>query len=93
MLRCFQIKLWRKNKLAKIHIAVDTGMGRIGFLPTREQAKEVHRITKLEGVKIVGIFTHFATADEKDKSYANLQIKRFNEFNVYLEELGVTIYL
>ncbi|HAK41838.1 MAG TPA: alanine racemase [Clostridium sp.] len=85
-------KAVKKDRLAKIHIAVDTGMGRIGFLPTREQAKEVHRITKLEGVKIVGIFTHFATADEKDKSYANLQIKRFNEFNVYLEELGVTIY-
>jgi alanine racemase len=85
-------KAVKKDRLAKIHIAVDTGMGRIGFLPTREQAKEVHRITKLEGVKVVGIFTHFATADEKDKSYANLQIKRFNEFNVYLEELGVTIY-
>lgn len=90
--RILSSKAMEKNKLAKIHIAVDTGMGRIGFLPTREQAKEVHRITELEGVKIEGIFTHFATADEKDKSYANLQIKRFNEFNIYLEELGITIY-
>lgn len=90
--RILSNKAMKKNKIAKIHIAVDTGMGRIGFLPTREQAKEVHRITELEGVKIEGIFTHFATADEKDKSYANLQIKRFNEFNIYLEELGITIY-
>ncbi len=37
----------KKNSIAKIHIAVDTGMGRIGFLTTREQAREVHRITKL----------------------------------------------
>jgi alanine racemase len=80
-----------KNKVSKIHIAVDTGMGRIGFLPTREQAMEVHRITNLKGIRIVGIFTHFATADEKNKDYANLQIKRFNEFNLYLEELGVGI--
>ncbi|GAA0772727.1 alanine racemase [Clostridium subterminale] len=80
-----------KNNIAKIHIAIDTGMGRIGFLTTREQAREVHRITKLKGVRIVGIFTHFATADEEDKTYANFQIEKFNEFNKYLEELGVNI--
>ncbi|WP_346847684.1 alanine racemase [uncultured Clostridium sp.] len=81
----------KKNSIAKIHIAVDTGMGRIGFLTTREQAREVHRITKLKGVRIVGIFTHFATADEKDKTYASFQIEKFNIFNIYLEELGVII--
>lgn len=81
----------KKNNIAKIHIAVDTGMGRIGFLTTREQAREVHRITKLKGVRIVGIFTHFATADEKDKTYTNFQIERFNIFNKYLEELDVII--
>lgn len=81
----------KKNKIAKIHIAVDTGMGRIGFLTTIEQAQEVHKISKLPSVKIVGIFTHFATADEKDKKYTELQIERFKKFNRWLEALGVYI--
>ena len=81
----------KKNKIAKIHIAVDTGMGRIGFLTTIEQAQEVHKISKLPSVKIVGIFTHFATADEKDKKYTELQIERFKKFNSWLEDLGVYI--
>lgn len=81
------------KKTAKIHIAVDTGMGRIGFLTTREEAEEVHKIKELPGVELVGIFTHFATADEKNKEYTNLQIKRFNEFNKHLEDLGINIPL
>lgn len=83
----------KENKTAKIHIAVDTGMGRIGFLTTIEQAQEVHRINELSNTEIVGIFTHFATADEKNKEYTNLQIKRFNKFNEYLESLGINIPL
>lgn len=81
------------NKTAKVHIAVDTGMGRIGFLTTREEAEKVHKIKELSSVELVGIFTHFATADEKNKEYTNLQIKRFNEFNKFLEDLGINIPL
>ncbi|MEG0307807.1 MAG: alanine racemase [Clostridium sp.] len=80
-----------RNAVVKIHIAVDTGMRRIGFSPTRDNANEVLRIYKLEGISIVGIFTHFATADEVDKGYTNIQIERFNKFNDYIKELGVNI--
>ncbi|MEG1256131.1 alanine racemase [Clostridium sp.] len=89
--KCLSKVAVKKNTIAKIHIAVDTGMRRVGFLTTIEQAKEVHRITKLPGISVAGIFTHFATADEKEKDYTNVQIERFNRFNKYLEELGVII--
>lgn len=81
----------RKNAKVKIQIAVDTGMGRIGFLTTQEEAMEVKKISELPGIEIEGMFTHFATADEKDKEYSFLQLKRFKEFDEYLKELGVDI--
>lgn len=87
------VKAVKLNKTAKIHIAVDTGMGRIGFLTTRKEAEEVHKIKNLPNIELAGIFTHFATADEKNKEYTNMQIKRFNEFNKHLEELGINIPL
>ncbi len=78
---------------AKIHIAVDTGMGRIGFLPTEESADVVSRITKLPGIVVEGLFTHFAKADEEDKSYTKQQLERFDTFVYLLEERGVRIPL
>lgn len=81
----------RKNTKARIHIAVDTGMSRIGFLTTREDAREVIKISKLPGIEIVGMFTHFAAADEEDKEYTFLQLNRFNKFDEYLKEDGVNI--
>lgn len=81
----------KRNTKVKIHIAVDTGMSRIGFLTNHKDAKEVEKISKLPGVEIVGMFTHFAVADEKDKDYTFLQLERFNSFDQYLKELGVEI--
>ena len=52
------------GKKAKIHIALDTGMGRIGFIPNEESIKAVEKIASLKGIDIIGIFTHFSTADE-----------------------------
>lgn len=83
----------KKNKVIKIHIAVDTGMGRIGFLPTDENVKKVCEINKLKGLEILGIFTHFATADEKDKEYTHLQFKKMKDFIEKLEKNNVNIPL
>ncbi|MBX4263616.1 alanine racemase [Clostridium estertheticum] len=69
-----------ENKIARIHIALDTGMGRIGFLPNDESVQEVYKISLLPNVIIEGIFCHFSTADEKDKTYTNIQVKKFDEF-------------
>lgn len=81
------------GKKAKIHIAVDTGMGRIGFLPNEESINQVYEISKLEGIEIVGAFTHFASADESDKEYTKEQFKKFKWFFDNLAERGVNIKL
>ena len=52
------------GKTAKMHIALDTGMGRIGFHPDENSLKEIERIAKLPGIEIEGMFTHFARADD-----------------------------
>lgn len=79
------------NKTGYIHIKVDSGMGRIGFLPTDESVDDIIKISKLPNVKVEGIFTHFATADETDKSYTNLQYDRFMSVINKLEERGLAI--
>lgn len=79
------------EKNAIIHIKLDTGMGRIGFLPTEKSVQEVVEISKLPNVTVEGIFTHFSKADEKDKEYANRQFEIFCEFNDRLSENGLDI--
>lgn len=70
-----------KNKVqAKIHIKIDTGMGRIGFLPNDESAEEIYKISRLPNIIIEGIFSHFSTADEKNKEYSHEQLNKFNMF-------------
>lgn len=81
----------RINETAKIHISVDTGMGRIGFLPTKENALEVLKISKLPNIEIVGLFTHFAVADEKNKEYTKKQVEKYNYFYNLLVEEGINI--
>lgn len=80
-----------ENKIAKIHIALDTGMGRIGFLPNDESVEEVCKISKLPNIFIEGLFCHFSTADEKDKTYTNIQVKKFDNFYEKLKEKKVYI--
>lgn len=79
------------GKKAKVHIAVDTGMGRIGFLPNEKSIKDVVEISKLKGIDIEGIFTHFSTSDEEDKTYTNEQFNKFKRFNEELNKNGVDI--
>lgn len=69
-----------ENKTAKIHIALDTGMGRIGFLPNDESVQEVYKISKLPNIVIEGLFCHFSTADEKDKTYTYTQVEKYDDF-------------
>ena len=73
----------------KVHIAVDTGMNRIGFEPVRESALTVRKISELPRVTVEGVFTHFARADENDKTRAYEQLSRINAFVDMLEEEGV----
>lgn len=78
------------NKFANIHIKIDTGMSRLGFLPTNETIKEILKINELPFIKITGIFTHFSTSDEIDKSFSINQFDTFTEFTKKLEQNGIS---
>ena len=81
----------RQGKTARFHIAVDTGMGRIGLEPTAESADVCKAMTQLPNVIAEGIFSHFATADCADLSRAQAQAQRFREFLALLEARNVHI--
>jgi alanine racemase len=81
----------RLSKNVKIHINVDTGMGRIGFLPNRQSEKDIYRISKLPNIIIEGLYSHFSTADEKDKSYSKEQFKKYFNFYNRLNYKGIKI--
>ncbi len=79
------------GRKAVIHVAVDTGMSRIGLIPSDESADIVRVISELEGIEIEGIFTHFARADETDLTSARSQFGKFREFTDTLKAKGIDI--
>jgi len=79
------------KKRVKIHIKIDTGMGRVGFMPGYSAVKNVVEISKLPGIIVEGLFTHFASADERDKSYTYMQFERFMSICNELSRIGVHI--
>lgn len=70
----------RLGKKAIVHIKVDTGMSRIGVQPFDDGFDFVKKAIDMENILVEGIFTHFARADEKDKSFANEQFELFTSF-------------
>jgi alanine racemase len=81
----------KAGKAVEVLIAVETGMGRIGFMPSKESVNEIIGINNLPNIRIKGIFSHFSSADEKDKSYTFQQIENFNRFYQDLEAAGISI--
>ena len=81
----------KNGKTAFIHLAVDTGMGRIGMKPDKASADMAERMSRLPGLRIEGMFTHFARADEADKAAYEAQYQAYLRFLGYLEERGVAI--
>lgn len=81
----------KMNKTAKIHIKVETGMNRLGFLPTGENADIVKLISQMSNLYIEGAYTHFARADERDKTAARKQADRYFSFIDMLEKRGINI--
>jgi len=79
------------NKKATIHIKIDSGMGRIGFLPKESSADEIVRISRLSNLNVEGMFTHFATADEADKGYTKIQYNRYMNMVNMLKSRGLDI--
>ena len=81
----------KAGKKALVHIAVDTGMGRIGITPDEEGLLFVKKAIECKNITVEGMFSHFARADEEDKTAASLQLKRFKDFLHMLNEEGIEI--
>lgn len=79
----------REGMTAYMHIKLDTGMTRLGFDVSEESMETIHRISTLKNVCMEGIFTHFAKADETDKSFTQKQIRDFLWMTNGLKNKGV----
>jgi alanine racemase len=90
------------GKAIRAHLKVDTGMGRLGLLPdsglfnaeknpAENAVNEAESIARLPGLELEGIYTHFATADGSDKTYAKKQFEIFTDFLNRLQNTGFTI--
>ncbi len=76
------------NQTAYVHVKVDSGMGRLGLLPP-EVLPFMQQISRLPRLKVEGMYTHFATADEADLTHARNQLRCFNEVLSQLDEAGL----
>ena len=81
----------QQGKTAAFHIAVDTGMSRIGFQATEADADICAEIAKLPGLHMEGLFSHFATADCADLTRSHVQAEKFDRFYEMLQERGVEV--
>ena len=83
----------KKGKKAKVHIALDTGMSRIGFPLSEASAEAIKQITELPFIDAEGVFSHFAKADMEGDSYSDEQKRLFDGFLQRLSDMGVNIPL
>ena len=81
----------RVGKRAVVHVKVDTGMSRIGIRSKEEALDFIEYLNGLQGIYVEGIFTHFAKADNKDKTATTLQYDRFKEILAELENRNISI--
>ncbi len=75
---------------AKIHIKVDTGMGRLGFAADDLSVQQIRTLADLSFLRIEGIFTHFSKADDADESYTKEQLRQFQDFVAKLKAAGIS---
>jgi alanine racemase len=80
------------GKIAKVHLKVDTGMGRLG-IPPSEVISFINQLNILKWVELEGIYTHFATADDENSDYFQDQLHQFEEILQQLEQIGIEIPL
>lgn len=83
----------KMGKKAIVHIKVDTGMSRIGFSCDSAGVKEAETLKDMAGIEIEGIFSHFAKADEYDKTSAKEQFDNMTWFISELEKKGISFKL
>ena len=86
------------GKPLDVHLKVDTGMGRVGMIvhgnpmdkeARQVQIREIEKIARLPGIRLKGVYTHFAAADSRDKTYTSGQIASFDSLLADLEKQGI----
>lgn len=75
----------------QVHVKIDSGMGRLGMLHAAEAVSFIRELRQLPHVEVEGLFTHYATADERNKSYTLEQYRRFQEVVGALCKEGIEI--
>lgn len=78
-----------RERAVKVHLKVDSGMNRIGFQPNSASLDDIAAISRLPALELEGIFTHFASADEADKTYTRQQFQNYAWVVKGLEERGI----
>lgn len=81
----------RYGKRLDVHVKVDTGMSRVGCFPCEAADGFIRQIASLPGLTMTGLFTHFATADQRDQEYARNQLTQFLSLVQRLESQGITV--
>lgn len=76
-------------KQLKVHVKIDSGMGRVGLHEKEEAIAYIEEMMKLPNVVLEGVFTHYATADEADKTYITMQYRRFEEIIHHFKNQGI----
>ncbi|OGG15892.1 alanine racemase [Candidatus Gottesmanbacteria bacterium RIFCSPHIGHO2_02_FULL_39_14] len=90
LLRFLDKLAYRRHQRAKIHVKIDTGMHRLGLLPD-QALKFIPKIENYKNIYLEGIFTHFATSDEKDLSFTNYQLTIFQKIISKLKKQKLNI--
>jgi alanine racemase len=80
----------RAGKTVPVHVKVDTGMGRFGLAP-EEVVDFARALGRLPGLTLQGLFTHFAVADQADKSYTRRQFATYSQVSASLEAAGIPV--
>ncbi|MEO8168258.1 MAG: alanine racemase [bacterium] len=82
----------KMKKKAKVHVKIDSGMGRLGF-PVALAVENIQFIAGLAGLELAGVYSHFAASDETDLTYARVQLERFRSVLEELDKLNINIPL
>mgnify|MGYP003294060319 CR=1 FL=1 len=83
----------KTGRKMRVHIKVDTGMGRIGVFPDESGLMLIKQVNEMEHIEIAGVFTHFASADEEDKSFAYKQLQIFQNFISEIKNMGIKDFM
>ena len=87
--KALSVSAAKAGKTASAFIAIDTGMGRIGYLTSDDTAiSDIKRISQLPNFRVSGLFSHMATADSSDKTYSCYQETNYNMFYAKLKLIG-----